>query len=255
MQLQMPGDLAQGYSSKAQQARVVTEAWGREELFCVNCNSGSLGSTPANNQAIDFVCPQCSAPFQLKAKSSKIGRTVDDGAYRAVLAAIREDRTPNLLLLRYDRPVWRVLDLIVIPHFAFPESAIIKRKPLTPTARRAGWIGCNIDLGRIAPKARIPVVAAGHPLAPAQVRARYEQLKPLREIKVAQRGWTLDVLNIVRHLNKPEFINDDVYAFDRELEQLHPDNRNIRPKIRQQLQVLRDAGLLIHVESGRWRVP
>ncbi|PYJ57817.1 MAG: hypothetical protein DME22_24330 [Verrucomicrobia bacterium] len=26
-------------------------------------------------------------------------------------------------------------------------------------------------------------------------------------------------------------------------------------KIRQQLQVLRDAGLLIHVESGRWRLP
>jgi type II restriction enzyme len=39
------------------------------------------------------------------------------------------------------------------------------------------------------------------------------------------------------------------------LEQLHPDNRHVRDKIRQQLQVLRDAGLLIHVESGRWRLP
>jgi hypothetical protein len=31
------------------------------------------------------------------------------------------------------------------------------------------------------------------------------------------------------------------------LEQLDPDNRHIRDKIRQQLQVLRDAKLLIHV--------
>jgi type II restriction enzyme len=52
-----------------------------------------------------------------------------------------------------------------------------------------------------------------------------------------------------------EFTNEDVYAFARELEKLHPDNRHIRDKIRQQLQVLRDAGLLIHVGSGVWRLP
>ncbi|MGO9588076.1 MAG: hypothetical protein ACLP2Y_18010 [Limisphaerales bacterium] len=52
------------------------------------------------------------------------------------------------------------------------------------------------------------------------------------------------MLNIVRRL-----------SLTRELEQLHPDNRHVRDKIRQQLQVLRDTGLLIHVESGRWRLP
>jgi len=53
--------------------------------------------------------------------------------------------------------------------------------------------------------------------------------------------------------------------FTRELEQLHPDNRHVRDKIRQQLQVLRDTGLLLHVvrlrfasprqERGVWRLP
>jgi hypothetical protein len=52
-----------------------------------------------------------------------------------------------------------------------------------------------------------------------------------------------------------EFTNEDVYAFDRELEKLHPDNRHVRDKIRQQLQVLRDAGLLLHLGSGVWRLP
>jgi type II restriction enzyme len=51
------------------------------------------------------------------------------------------------------------------------------------------------------------------------------------------------------------FTTADVFAFERELEKLHPDNRNVRPKIRQQLQILRDTGLLIHIDRGEWRLP
>jgi len=43
--------------------------------------------------------------------------------------------------------------------------------------------------------------------------------------------------------------------FTRELEKLHPDNRHVRDKIRQQLQVLCDLGFLQHVERGVWRLP
>ena len=52
-----------------------------------------------------------------------------------------------------------------------------------------------------------------------------------------------------------EFTTADAYIFEQELELLHPDNRNIKAKIRQQLQVLRDAGLLLHIERGVWRLP
>ena len=52
-----------------------------------------------------------------------------------------------------------------------------------------------------------------------------------------------------------EFSNEDIYAFERELEALHPGNRHIRDKIRQQLQVLRDRGFLLHVARNRWRIP
>jgi type II restriction enzyme len=51
------------------------------------------------------------------------------------------------------------------------------------------------------------------------------------------------------------FTTADVYAFTREQEKLHPDNRHVRDKIRQQLQVLRDTGLLLHVERGIWKLP
>jgi type II restriction enzyme len=73
------------------------------------------------------------------------------------------------------------------------------------------------------------------------VRERFKRVKPLKEISVMERGWTLDVLNGVRSLGKKEFTNTDAYTLAGQLEQLHPDNRHVRDKIRQQLQVLRDA--------------
>jgi type II restriction enzyme len=38
------------------------------------------------------------------------------------------------------------------------------------------------------------------------------------------------------------------------LAKLHPANRNIRPKIRQQLQVLRDMGLVEFLGGGEYRL-
>ena len=127
--------------------------------------------------------------------------------------------------------------------------------------------------------------------SPEEVREKFQQVKRLKD--VPQRGWVLDVLNIVRRITNQSrefsspsphpsppgegkalgrrkysfaadthsdagskggiFTNDDVYAYERELEKLHPDNRHIRDKIRQQLQVLRDTGFLTQPERGVWR--
>ncbi len=163
--------------------------------------------------------------------------------------------------MHYALATWEVRDLLLIPSFMFSESAVIQRlvapkrsgggKPLAATARRAGWVGCNIVLHRIAPEARITIVTtiasprrrtgvapvsdfrifalnAGFPrphqqhrtgieaiedgdrrdacptqtiiVPPGEVRAQFKRVKPLKDISVKQRGWTLDVLNIVRRL-------------------------------------------------------
>lgn len=169
--------------------------------------------------------------------------------------AIQNGETPNFYFMHYELATWSIKNLLLIPHFAFPPSAIIKRKPLAVTARRAGWIGCNIALSHIPVEARISVVAENKILPEAEVRAQFRRVKPLGEIKAKERGWTLDVLNSIRTLGKAEFTNDDAYTLVPHLEKLHPGNRHIRDKIRQRLQVLRDAGLLIHIERGRWRIP
>jgi type II restriction enzyme len=96
--------------------------------------------------------------FQLKSQKSRIGESITDGAYAAMMNAIRHDETPNFYFMQYDLVTWSVRNLLLVPHFAFPPSAIIKRKPLSPTARRAGWVGCNIALNRIPVDARIAVV-------------------------------------------------------------------------------------------------
>lgn len=46
----------------------------------------------------------------------------------------------------------------------------------------------------------------------------------------------------------------DVYAHQDELASLHPGNRHVRDKIRQQLQVLRDMGILTFLGGGGYRL-
>jgi hypothetical protein len=51
-----------------------------------------------------------------------------------------------------------------------------------------------------------------------------------------------------------DFSLDDVYAFEAHLSSLYPMNQNVRPKIRQQLQLLRDQGILEFQGQGRYRL-
>jgi len=266
----MTGDLAVAYTSGSQRARVVTEFWAEHNLYCPNCSSPKLNRLVANTKASDFTCSICGFWYQLKGQKTRFGNSITDGAYESMMSAIRNDETPNFYFMHYDLATWTIRNLLLVPHFAFPPSAIVKRPPLSATARRAGWIGCSIALNRIPPEARIPIVTTSASprlggeknscsfvqfvSTPEQVREKFRKIKPLKEISTKQRGWTLDVLNVVHRLGKPQFTNEDVYAFAPELEKLHPDNRHIRDKIRQQLQVLRDTGFLTHLASGIWQL-
>jgi type II restriction enzyme len=177
-----------------------------------------------------------------------------DAGYEQMCRAIREDRTPNLLVMHYDLAAWRVLNLILIPRFAFSEAAVEKRKPLSAGARRAGWIGCNILLGRIPGEDRLSLIRNGQPLSSEAVRRSYKRIKPLAAIEPQQRGWTLDILAAVRSLGKQSFTLDEVYSLEPGLAELHPDNKHVRDKIRQQLQLLRDARLITFTGRGNYRI-
>jgi type II restriction enzyme len=75
----------------------------------------------------------------------------------------------------------------------------------------------------------------------------------MKEQPVAARGWLLEVLKCVELVGRRDFTLDDVYAQEDRLHRLYPGNRHVRPKIRQQLQVLRDQGLVEFVGRGKYR--
>jgi type II restriction enzyme len=254
MDLLMPGKLADNYKSAAQRARVVTESWGEQNLFCANCNSPKLTRSAQGTQVVDYVCPECESPFQLKSQSRAFSQRIVDAGYEAMRRAIVEGRTPNLLALHYDPARWRVRNLFLVPRFAFPLSCLEKRKPLGPKARREGWVGCNILLTSIPLDARIQLLVEGVPVPAKRVREQYRRLRPLEKLKHEARGWTLDVLNVVRTIGRREFTLGEVYAHESNLARLHPDNLHIRDKIRQQLQVLRDLGFVEFLGGGSCRM-
>lgn len=205
-----------------------------------------------NRPAVDYNCPKCDSPFQLKAQARPFSTRIVDAAYAAMVRAIERNATPNLFVLHYEPSTWTVANLLLIPAFAFPLSAVEKRRPLGPTARRAGWVGCNILLHAIPPDARIGLVRNGVAMAQNDVRAQYGRMRPLKSLPSEQRGWTLDVLNAVRSLGKVKFNLADVYAAEQHLSRLHPGNRHVREKIRQQMQVLRDVGIINFLGGGEY---
>jgi type II restriction enzyme len=86
------------------------------------------------------------------------------------------------------------------------------------------------------------------------VIAKWRQTLFLRDKSVETRGWLLEVMKAVDAIGRQEFDLNDVYAFEARLSAAYPGNNNVKPKIRQQLQVLRDNGYLEFLGGGRYRL-
>ena len=63
----------------------------------------------------------------------------------------------------------------------------------------------------------------------------------------------MDVLNCINTIENNFFTINEIYNFEKELQEKHPNNNNIRPKIRQQLQFLRDRGFIEFLGNGKYR--
>jgi type II restriction enzyme len=149
---------------------------------------------------------------------------------------------------------WDVKGLTAIHGQFLTPEVIVKRKPLSPSARRAGWIGCNIRLDLMAPDARIPVISGGQRRPPVEVRTAFQRFNKLGFLSVGSRGWISLTLRVIRSLGMSEFSLDLLYGREREFSATYPRNHNVRAKIRQQLQVLRDLGYIEFNGKGRYKL-
>ncbi len=254
MDLSLKPEIAKHYKSLSQKARVITEKWFEENMYCPACPSSYLEKTPPNEKVIDFVCPRCNEKYQMKSMAHKFGSKVMDSAYKPKIQSIKNGTVPNFVFMHYNRESMCVRDIIIVPRYFISPDIIEKRKPLTAKARRAGWVGSNILLGRLPTDARIHVILNGLIIPAKKVREAWKRILFFKEIPVSSKGWLSDVLSCVRKLGKIEFTLNEIYCFEEVLKQMHPRNKHIKAKIRQQLQILRDKGILEFLGRGRYRV-
>ena len=248
MDLRFPTIDLSDYKSRSQQIRVLSETWLAREMYCPVCGNKKLAHYENNRPVADFYCESCKQDFELKSKGSPVGRIIADGAYKTAIRRINSNSNPHLFVLNYHNS--EVHSLVFIPKFFFVESIIQKRPPLAETAKRAGWEGCNIIYEDIPRIGKISIVTNKCERKPEEVFDAYRKAELLSVDKQEARGWLMDTLLCMEGIPDNTFSLDMMYAFESRLRELHPYNNNIRAKIRQQLQLLRDKGYIKFIGRG-----
>jgi len=242
------------FESAAQNARVWTERWAAASLYCPNCGADKLLPFPRNSRVADFHCGTCAEQYELKSSKTRFGRKIVDGAFGSMCERLASADNPSLALMNYDLARFGVTNLFFIPKQFFVREIIEERRPLAPTARRAGWIGCNILLGELPDAGKVFLVRDRETVPKSTVLELWRSTLFLKNTSLHARGWLIEVMKCVDAIGRREFNLDDVYAHEQRLHRLYPGNNNVRPKIRQQIQALRDRGYLDFVGRGRYRL-
>lgn len=73
------------------------------------------------------------------------------------------------------------------------------------------------------------------------------------KIKEALKGWKLSIFNIINNIQTQNFSLNDVYQYQDFLHDIYPNNNNIEAKIRQQIQFLRNLGLIKFLGNGQYK--
>ena len=244
--------LSVNYTSNSQKIRVMSETWTENNIFCPNCGS-VLESYKNNRPVADFYCKKCYEDFELKSKNGKIGKKVGAGSYQKMIERLNSSENPNFFFLSYLKQDYSINDFFVVPKHFFVEGIIEKRKALSENAKRAGWVGSNILFYKIPNSGKIYYIENGCSFSKNDVLKKWKHTDFLKKInKNSLKGWILDVMNCIESLDKEDFELDEIYAFVENLEILHPENKNIKAKIRQQLQFLRDKKYLTFLGNGKY---
>jgi type II restriction enzyme len=247
--------LADPYKSVPQKIENLSEHWVSQQVYCPSCGQFDIGRYGNNRPVADFFCSHCHEDYELKSQARVFGAKVVDGAYRTMMERLTGIGNPNLFLLHYDPTRLSVLNLVVIPKYFFVPEIIEKRKPLSPSARRFGWIGCNISLQAVPHAGRIYLVRNRVVEPRDVVLMRWQRILFLRDQKdMRAKGWLLNVMKCIEKTKKLTFTIADMYRFEDSLRETYPLNRHIKEKVRQQLQILRDKGYLEFVGRGSYRL-
>lgn len=237
--------LIEGYNSNSQIARILTENWVKKNSYCPNCGNSQLSDFENNMPVADFYCLKCSEEYELKSKvGDKVGNKIVDGAYNTMINRINSENNPNFFFLNYNKKDLLVTNFLIIPKHFFVPEIIEKRKPLSDNAKRAGWVGCNIDISKVPESGRIFLIKDSEIISQEKVLQKWISTDFLKSKNLQSRGWILDIMNCIDKIKNDIFTLNEIYAFENHLKIKYPENNHIKDKIRQQLQILRDKGFI-----------
>ena len=252
MNLQFDESVAANYKSASQKIRVMSESWLLHNLFCPCCGNIRVEKMPNNSPVADVRCENCGEIFELKSTKNHFGAKIPDGAYHTMIERITSNVNPQLFIMQYS-PSLFVTDLLFIPKFFFTADIIERRNPLPETARRRGWIGCNILYRKIPEQGKIGIIRDGKEVEIGDVLRQYDKIKKLQTKNLKLRGWMMDVLNCVNDIGSEIFTTEDIYKYAEVLKAKHNLNNHVEDKIRQQLQFLRNKGFIEFVSRGVYK--
>lgn len=170
-----------------------------------------------------------------------------------MIERLESENNPNFFFLSYEKTSLAIKNFLTIPKYFFVPSIIEERNALRPTARRAGWVGCNIVMKDIPEVGKIYYVQNGEVIEKNEVLNKWKNTDFIKSAhNVEAKGWLLDVLLCVEKIKKQEFYLDEVYRFESYLQSKHPLNNNIKAKIRQQLQILRNRNIIDFIGRGKY---
>jgi type II restriction enzyme len=118
-------------------------------MNCPICNEKSLIKHKANEKSKDIECTKCKCQIQVKTTKYKKSECTTlkllGAEYKTTCSSVKENNIHYLILMYSEIAGKYIINKIYFVDCKdINESCIIPRKPLSLTAKRAGWQGCNL---------------------------------------------------------------------------------------------------------------
>ena len=137
------------------ESRIVGEAceeYIKNNIKCVRCKNANFEKCKTNEKSKDLICLECNQKYQIKAKCasqkqinnimSKNEIKTIGGEYSTTKHNINENI--DYIIIIYEKNSYEIKKILYIKNEFINAECIIPRKPLSLTAKRAGWQGCII---------------------------------------------------------------------------------------------------------------
>ena len=121
-------------------------------LPCPVCNENKLEKYKQNEKSRDASCKNCKCQLQIKAsKMTNVNKKITilkllGASYTTTLASIKNNNVHFVIVYYYVDiyNYYHVSNIYFVNSKDINENCIEMRKPLSATAKRAGWVGCNL---------------------------------------------------------------------------------------------------------------